>query len=132
VSVLVFTDGIQEGGEVTAAEAVTRARTLRIPVSAAVVGTPYGVVRVPRVGGFTQIIRVPADASEVRVIAKLTRGHFYFGPRTADFSAVYRDLGSRLGSTRKRGEVTYAFAIGAIALLLAGGSLSAVWLRRAP
>jgi Ca-activated chloride channel homolog len=132
VSLLMFTDGVQEGGEVTAADAVARARKLKVPISAAVVGTPYGIVRVPRVGGFTQIIRVPADSTEVRVMTKLTGGHFYFGPRTADFSDVYRDLGSRIGTTHKRGEMAYAFAIGAVALLLFGGALSAVWLRRAP
>lgn len=132
VSVLVFTDGIQEGGEVTAGQAVARARRLRIPVSGAIVGTPYGIVRVPRVGGFVQLIRVPADPSEVRMIAQVTHGSFYVGPRTADLSAVYRDLGSRLGTTRKREEVTVAFAIGAIGLLSLGGSLSAVWLRRVP
>jgi Ca-activated chloride channel family protein len=132
VSVLMFTDGIQEGGEVTAAEALSRARKLKVPVSAAVVGTPYGIVRIPRVGGFTQIIRVPADATEVRVMTKLSGGHFYFGPRTADFTNVYKDLGSRIGTTHKKGEMAYAFAIGAIGLLLFGGALSVGWLRRAP
>ena len=132
VSVLVFTDGIQEGGEVSAAAAVSNARRLKIPVSAVLVGTPYGFIRIPRVGGFTQFIRVPADASELRGIAKATGGGFYVGPRTADLSGVYRELGSRLGTTRKREEISFAFAIGGVALLLVGGSLSAVWLRRLP
>lgn len=132
VSVLVFTDGVQEGGEVTAAQAVARARALKIPVSGVLVGTPYGIVRVPRIGGFVQFIRVPTDPSELKEIAKLTHGHFYVGPRTADLSPIYRELGSRLGTTKKRAELTFAFAIGAIGFLVVGGSLSAVWLRRVP
>lgn len=132
VSVVVFSDGVQEGGEVTAAQAVARARALKIPVSGVLVGTAYGIVRVPRVGGFVQIIRTPADPSEMRTITKVTNGHFYVGPRTADLSPVYRELGSRLGTVRKRTEVTYAFGIGAVALLLVGASLSALWLRRVP
>jgi Ca-activated chloride channel homolog len=132
VSVVLFTDGLQEGGTVSAGTAVARALKLGIPVSTVVVGTPYGIVRVPRVGGFVQLIRVPADPTEAKTIAKVTHGHFYVGPRTADLSPVYRDLGSRLGNTTKRGEVSVAFGIGAIGLLLLGGSLSAVWLRRVP
>jgi Ca-activated chloride channel family protein len=132
VSVLLFTDGIQEGGEVPLGQAVARARRLKIPVSTVVVGTAYGFVSIPRVGGFTQIIRVPADPSELKVVARATGGRFYVGPRTADLSGVYKDLGSRIGTTRRRQEVTFAFALGAACLLLVGGSLSAVWLRRVP
>jgi Ca-activated chloride channel family protein len=132
VSVVVFSDGVQEGGEVTAAQAVARARAFKIPVSAVLVGTAYGIVRVPRVGGFVQFIRVPTDPSELRTITKVTHGHFYVGPRTADLSQIYRELHSRLGTVRKQTEVTFAFGIAAVALLLVGGSLSAVWLRRVP
>jgi Ca-activated chloride channel homolog len=132
VSVLVFTDGLQDGGEVTAEQAVSRARALKIPVSGVLVGTPYGIVRVPRIGGFVQFIRVPADSSELRIIARVTHGHFFLGPRTADLTPVYSELGSRVGTTRKRMELTFAFALGAIGFLVVGGSLSAVWLRRLP
>lgn len=132
VSVLLFTDGIQEGGEVPLGQAVARSRALKIPISTVVVGTAYGFVSIPRVGGFTQIIRVPADPSELKIVARVTGGHFYVGPRTADLSGVYEDLRSRIGTTRRREEVTFAFGIGAVCLLLLGGSLSVVWLRRAP
>ena len=131
-SVLLFTDGIQEGGEVSAGDAVARARALRIPISPVLVGTAYGFVKFPRVGGYTQFVQVPADPTELQMIAKVTKGHFYVDPRTANLSAVYRDLGSRLGTTRTREEISYLFAIGAVSLLLAGGALSAVWMRRLP
>jgi Ca-activated chloride channel homolog len=131
-AVIVFSDGVQEGGEVTAAQAVNRARALKIPVTSVLVGTPYGIIHHPVEGGFAQFIRVPGDPSEMKTIAQFTHGHFYVGPRTADLSPVYRDLGSRIGTVRKREELTFAFAIGAVAFLLAGGALSAVWLRRLP
>jgi Ca-activated chloride channel family protein len=133
VAVIVFSDGVQEGGEVTAAQAVNRARGLKVPVTTVVVGTPYGIIRrATAVGGFTQFIRVPADPSEMRQIAKYTRGNFYVGPRTADLSTVYRNLKSRVGTVQKREELTFAFAIGAVAFLLAGAAFSLVWLRRVP
>jgi Ca-activated chloride channel homolog len=131
-TMILFTDGLQEGGEVTAADAVKRAIQLHVPINAVLVGSPYGIVTVPRVGGFNQFIRVPADASEVKTMARLTHGHFYVGPRTADLKPVYRELKSRIGKTPKREELSFAFAIGAIAFLLAGAVLSAVWLRRLP
>ena len=132
VSVLLFSDGIQEGGDVSAGTAVSRARALHIPVSAVMVGTSYGFIRIPRVGGFTQFIRVPADPSELRGIAKATKGRFYVGPRTTDYTDVYKELGSRIGTTRKREEISFVFAGAGACLLLLGGSLSAVWLRRLP
>lgn len=132
VSVILFTDGLQEGGEVTAAQAVQQAIQARVPINAAVVGSPYGIITVPRVGGFNQFIRVPADPSEVKTIARLTHGHFYVGPRTANLSQVYRELKSRIGTTHKRSELSFAFALGAVGFLLAGASLSATWLRRVP
>jgi Ca-activated chloride channel family protein len=132
VSVLLFTDGLQEGGETPLADAVKKAVGLHVPVNSVLVGSPYGIVRVPRVGGFVQFIRVPADPSEVKTIAKLTKAHFYVGPRTADLTQVYKDLKSRVGTTHKQSELSFAFGLGAIAFLLAGGALSAVWLRRLP
>ncbi len=132
VTVLLFTDGIQEGGEVDLGAAVAKARALKIPVSAVVVGTPYGIIRIPRVGGYTQIIRVAADPSELRTVARQTRGHFFSGPRTSNLSTVYDELRSRITTVRKQEEVSFAFGIGAVVLMLLGGSLSTIWLRRVP
>jgi Ca-activated chloride channel family protein len=131
-TVILFTDGLQEGGEVTAADALKRAIQLHVPVNAVLVGSPYGIVRVPRVGGFVQFIRVPADASEVKQIAKLSHGRFYVGPRTADLRPVTSQLKSRIGKTPKKEELAFAFALGAIGFLLAGAVFSALWLRRVP
>jgi Ca-activated chloride channel family protein len=131
-AVVLFTDGIQEGGEVSAGDAVSRARALHVAISPVLVGTAYGFLKIPRVGGYTQFIQVPADPTELRTIAKVTKGHFFVDPRTANLAAVYRDLGSHLGTTRKREEISFVFAIAAVSLLVGGGSLSAVWLRRIP
>jgi hypothetical protein len=130
--VVLFTDGLQEGGEVSAGDAVSRARALHVAISPVLVGTAYGFLKIPRVGGYTQFIQVPADPTELRTIAKVTKGHFFVDPRTANLEPVYRDLGSRLGTTRKRKEISFVFAIAAVSLLVGGGSLSAVWLRRIP
>jgi len=119
-TVILFTDGLQEGGEVTAADALRRAIQLHVPVNAVLVGSPYGIVR------------VPADASEVKQIAKLSHGRFYVGPRTADLKPVLAQLKSRIGKTPKKEELSFAFGLGALGFLLAGAVLSLIWLRRVP
>ena len=131
-TVILFTDGLQEGGEVSAADALKRAIQLHVPINAVLVGSPYGIVRVPRVGGFVQFIRVPADASAVKEMAKLSHGLFYVGPRTADLKPVLSQLKSRIGKTPKKEELSFAFGLGALAFLIAGAVLSAIWLRRVP
>ena len=101
----------------TAADALKRAIQLHVPVNAVLVGSPYGIVRVPRVGGFVQFIRVPADPSEVKTIAKLSHGRFYVGPRTADLKPVYwRAQVARSARRRSRTELSFAFGLGALAL----------------
>jgi Ca-activated chloride channel homolog len=131
-TMILFSDGLQEGGEVSAADALRRAIQLHVPINAVLVGSPYGIVRVPRVGGFEQFIRVPADPSEMKTMARLSHGRFYVGPRTADLKPVYTALKSRIGKTPKKQELSFAFALGAIGFLLAGAVLSAIWLRRVP
>jgi Ca-activated chloride channel homolog len=131
-TLILFTDGLQEGGEISAADAVKRAIQLHVPINAVLVGTPYGIVRVPRIGGFVQFIRVPSDASEVKTMATLSHGRFWVGPRTADLRPVTAQLKSRIGKTPKKEELSFAFALGAIGFLFAGAVFSAIWLRRVP
>jgi Ca-activated chloride channel homolog len=131
-TMILFTDGLQEGGEVSAADALKRSIQLHVPINTILVGTPYGIVRVPRVGGFVQFIRVPADASELKTMAKLSHGRFYVGPRTADLKPVLSQLKSRIGKTPKKEELSFAFGLGALGFLLAGAVLSLIWLRRVP
>jgi hypothetical protein len=45
---------------------------------------------------------------------------------------VYEQLRSRIGHKRESREMTDFFAGGAALLLLAGGTLSALWFRRVP
>jgi len=44
---------------------------------------------------------------------------------------VYRELGTRLVSERKRVEITSTFAVTGAALALLAGALSSLWFRRA-
>ncbi len=131
-TVLLLSDGVQEGGRVRPEAAARLAAQRGVRVSTVSLGTPEGVVEVPLAGGFRQRVHVPPDPATLRMIAARTKGTFFPAPTARRLEAVYRDLASRLGSERRWREVTVAFAAGGIVLLLAGGALSLAWFRRVP
>ena len=131
-AILVLSDGAQDGGRIPLATAIRQARTARVPVFTALLGTQAGVVQVPLVGGFIQRIQVPPDPGALRAVALQTGGRFYQSPTQADLGAVYKDLKSRLGKTHKNEEITVAFAGAGALLLIGGAALSALWFRRVP
>jgi Ca-activated chloride channel homolog len=130
--VVVFSDGGQTAGRVKPADAATKAKKAKIPVSAVVVGTPDGIVLQPLKGGFTERIQVPAQAAVLQTIARGSGGRLYPGIAAFEPTAVYRDLGSRVGRKDKTVEVTAAAAGGGLVLMLTGAVLSGLWFRRFP
>jgi Ca-activated chloride channel homolog len=131
-SVLLLSDGAPDGGRTSVATAVRKARTLHVPVSTVLVGTPNGIVTQKLVGGYTEQIRVPPSPGTLTAIAKGTGGEFFRARTSAALDTVYRHLATRIGHTTENREITDVFAGGAIVLLLVGGSLSAFWFRRVP
>jgi Ca-activated chloride channel family protein len=131
-SILILSDGAEDGGTVPLPKAIARARAARIPVYAGLIGTQEGVVSVKLVGGFIQRIRVPPNPKLLKQVANGTGGRFYTAPTTDQLKAVYRDLHSRLGHESKNEEITVAFAGLGVLLLLAGCAISLVWFRRIP
>jgi Ca-activated chloride channel family protein len=131
-SILVLSDGANQGGRIAPEQAARLARSLGMPVYTVAFGTPNGVVTVRRVGGFVERIQVPPDPKTLQQISTTTGGKFFAAPTAEELAAVYGDLGSRLGHETKKREVTVAFAGGAVALLLLGGALSTLWFRRLP
>lgn len=131
-ALLLLSDGAQTQGEVEPAQAAQRARTLGIPIHTVALGTPNGVVERPLEGGFVERIRVPPDPAGLRRLAAASGGEAFTAAGTDRLTRVYEDLGSRLGRTTERREITVAFAGAGLALLLVGGLLSAVWFRRLP
>ena len=72
------------------------------------------------------------DPETLEAIAELTGGEFTWARTAEELDAAYTDLGSRVGRSPQRTEVTAAFvAAGAVALLV--GALSgALWSPRLP
>jgi Ca-activated chloride channel family protein len=130
-SILLLSDGAQTVGGVQPQQAAQRARRLGVPITTIALGTRDARVRVPLPRGLYQLVSVPPDPQSLRRIAQTAGGRFYQAPNAEQLDDVYRELGSRLGSERRRVEVT-SYAAGAAALLLlAGAGLSSLWFRRA-
>ncbi len=131
-AILVLSDGAQTQGVLEPVPAALRARRLKIPVYTVAFGTANGVVEVVDAEGFTTRVTVPPDAPTLRRVAQATGGRFYAAPTAAQLSAVYDDLGSRVGHVKEEREITAAFAAAGAALLLAAGAMSALLFGRLP
>jgi Ca-activated chloride channel homolog len=129
-SVLLISDGTQDGGQTSLDDAIAKAKEVGIPVNTVLIGTASGVVEETLTGGYKRIIQVPPTPDALKQIAAGTGGEFFTATDPEKLSAVYDDLGSRLGTKRESREITYAIAAGAGLLLLAGFALSAFWFRR--
>lgn len=131
-SILLISDGAQDGGRIEPAAAVEEARSKGVPVYTVLVGTPDGVVEEDLPGGYRRIIRVPPSPETLEQLAAGTGGEFFAALNADELRQVYEDLGSRLGEREELREITDVFSAGAAALLLVGGALSAFLFRRVP
>lgn len=131
-SVLLISDGANQGGRTQPLDAARRAKALHVTVSTILVGTPSGIVTAKLVGGYSEQIRVPPSPGTLQQVARFTGGQFFRARTSAALSDVYRRLATRVGHNTVNREITDFFAGGAIVVLLAAGALSAFWFRRVP
>ena len=131
-SVLLISDGAQQGGRVPVRTAERQARAAHVPVSTLLLGTAAGTVTAKLPGGLKEIIAVPPDPATLRAVAAATGGESSTNAGDPKLKQVYERLDSRLGHRREPRELTDAFAAGGGVLMLLGGALSALWFRRVP
>jgi Ca-activated chloride channel family protein len=131
-SVLVISDGANEGGTTTPQAAAQKARAAHIPVTTVVVGTGDGQIERTLTGGYRELVRVPASPDTLRQVARTSGGEFFTATSDTRLEDVYKRLGSRLGHRRESRQMSDVFGGVSALLLLAGGTLSALWFRRMP
>lgn len=118
-AVVLLSDGKTTAGQ----DPVTIAREFgeqRIPIYTVSLGTDEGVV--PR-GPFGEDIRVPPDPETMAEIAKVSNGRSYRVEDGDRLEGIYEDLGSQLGTRRRKREMTANFAGAGLVLLLAAAVL---------
>jgi Ca-activated chloride channel homolog len=135
-AVLVVSDGGQNAGRLTPAQAAVVARRAGVPVSTLVLGTPGGVVNQRlRVAGssqtFVQTTQVPVEPAGLKQLAVGSGGvAFDAASSAAGLAAVQASLGERLVRDRRLREVTVAVTAAALVLIVVGAALSGLWFRR--
>ena len=129
--VVLLSDGKNTGGA-DPVEVAGEARKLGVPVNTVALGTDQGTVDVQGPDGFVQTIPVPPDRGALREIAKKSKGRFFAAPNAGKLQSIYKSLGSRIGYTHERRELTAEFAGAGLGLLMIGGTLSLLWFGRLP
>ena len=128
--IVLLSDGKNTSGTRDPIDIAREAGRARIPIYAIALGTPGGQVELRDSFGFLQRVQVPPDTETLKEIARLSGGKSYTATETDKVKEIYANLGTRLSSKSEKREVTAVFAGGAIALLVAAGSLSLRWFGR--
>jgi Ca-activated chloride channel family protein len=128
-AMVLLSDGAANAG-VDAVTAARDARKDRIPIYTVALGTPNGVLAAP--DPFSPPTPVPPDPELMQQIAQVSGGRSYNAQSADELSSIYKRLGSELGSVTRKHEVTAAFAVAGIVMLLLGAGASARWSARLP
>jgi Ca-activated chloride channel homolog len=128
-AIVLLSDGTTTTGRdpVSVAEA---ARALKVPVYTVALGTRDATV--PNPGFGPPLLSVPPDPETLRRIAEASGGRAYSAQDDQQLSTIYKTLGSQLGTRDVKREVTAAFAVGGLVLLLGAAAASARWAGRLP
>lgn len=115
--IVLLSDGTNTVGRPVPA-AVEAAVQAGVPVSTIAYGTTDGVVEVQG-----QLIPVPVDGPALERLAEATGGSSFSAESGEELSAVYDELGSQVGTTTEKREVTAR--VTGVALVLALGAAAA-------
>lgn len=122
--IVLLSDGTNTIGH-TPEMAAQAAKDATIPVSTIAFGTDTGRVDI---GG--DVIAVPADKDTLRTLAEDTGGSFHAAATASQLDDVYRDLGSQIGFTKERKEITGRFVGAGLILAFVATGLSLAWTNR--
>jgi Ca-activated chloride channel family protein len=120
-SIILLSDGRTTTGRDPVGVAREAAK-LHIPIYTVSLGTESALI--PNPGGFGPPVPVPPDPQTLREIAQASGGRAFTAEDDNELSSIYRALGSQLGSKHKKREITAAFALVGIGLLVGAAGAS--------
>ncbi len=129
--IVLLSDGAQNRGTFQPLQAAHVAKLSGIRIYPVSLGTPTGKVSFG-FGAFTNSVAVPPDPATMTQIAAATGGKSYTAQTASSVVQIYRTLGSSIGRTTKRVEITSWFAIAAASLLLASFAAARAFEGRIP
>jgi Ca-activated chloride channel family protein len=107
--------------------AAQAALTAGVPVSTIAYGTASGTVEVQG-----QTVPVPVDAPALEAFASATDGQSYSAESGEELNGVYADIGSQVGYTKERKEVTAAVTGFGLLAALGAAVTALLWTARFP
>ncbi|MGI8679703.1 MAG: VWA domain-containing protein [Jatrophihabitans sp.] len=119
--IVLLSDGTNTYGR-SVASAVAEAKKEHIEVSTIAFGRDDGTVTING-----QTTPVPADKTTLRDIAGATGGSFHSAYSDEQLRSVYQDIGSQIGYTTKKRDVSYWFLVSGVLVLFAAGGASMLW-----
>ncbi len=102
----------------------------KVPIYTVALGTRDATVPNPGFGPPT--LSVAPDPETLRRIAEASGGRAFQAEDDQQLSSIYQTLGSQLGTRPAKREVTAAFALGGLVLLLGAAAASTRWAGRLP
>jgi Ca-activated chloride channel homolog len=129
-AIVLLSDGKSTGGPDSLA-AARRAGRLHVPIFTVALGTPDGRIALRHRNGSGSVsVPVPVETQELAEIARLSGGRAYTATDADHLSAIYRQLGARLGHRSERRDLTGYLTGAGLGLLLFGSALSLGWFGR--
>ncbi|MEA2229516.1 MAG: Ca-activated chloride channel [bacterium] len=107
-----------------------RAGRARVPIYTVALGTPGATI--PNPYPYASPLPVPPDPATLRQIAEESHGRAYTVEDSGELSSIYQRLGSSIGTRNRQQEITAAFAIGGLLLLVGAAAASLRWSGRLP
>jgi len=117
-AIVLLSDGAQNRGILQPVQAARMAKQSGIRIYPVSLGTPQGKVTFG-FGQFMNSVPVPPDPYTMSQIAAVTGGRSYTAQTAASVVQIYKTLGSSIGRTHKRVEITNWFALAAAGFLAA-------------
>ena len=130
-AIVLLSDGAQNRGILQPLQAAHIAKTDGIRIYPVSLGTPNGKVTFG-FGAFMNSVPVPPDPITMGQIATVTGGKAYTAETASSVVQIYKTLGSSIGRTHKRIQVSSWFAAGAAAFLLLAVASGAMFQARVP
>lgn len=130
-AIVLLSDGAQNRGTYQPEQAAQDAKQAGVRIYPVSLGTPTGKVTFG-FGVYTSSVAVPPDPATMAQIAAITGGKSYTAETASSAVKIYRGLGSSVGRTTKRVEITSWFTLAAAGLLLASFAAARAFEGRIP
>ena len=122
--IVLMSDGANNKGR-SVTDAIAEAKAEGVPVSTIAFGTDNGTVTIDG-----ESIPVPADKATLNQLASQTGGSFHTAASEQELASVYKDIGSQIGYTKARKDISWDFLAVGLLLALAAAGTSMLWAGR--